>query len=150
MPMHPFLNGCCLVGVCFLGFLYSSSSSSVSCSHLSPTASNSNQPCTGRWLTSIKFQCKVDVHWSNKLFGPIRTGHILLPRKWLEICKCQRMITPHQRTTIRFTGNKLASFTVSRHDFCDFWKLCVRILRTMGLLPYCRPISVLIQANTDG
>ena len=36
----PLLNVCCLVGVCFLGFVDSSSSSSVSCSHLSPTASN--------------------------------------------------------------------------------------------------------------
>ena len=67
MPTRPFLNGC-LVGVCFLGFVHSSSSSSVSCSHLSPTASNSNQPCIGRWLTSVKFRCKIDVHWFNKLF----------------------------------------------------------------------------------
>ena len=44
MPMRPFLNGCCLVGVCFLGFVHSSSSLSVSCSHLSPTPSNSNPP----------------------------------------------------------------------------------------------------------
>ena len=44
MPMCPFLNACCLVRVCFLGFVQSSSSSSVSCSHLSPTASNSNPP----------------------------------------------------------------------------------------------------------
>ena len=36
----PSLNGSCLVRVCFLGFVHSSSSSSVSCSHLSPTASN--------------------------------------------------------------------------------------------------------------
>ena len=35
-------NSCCLVGVCFLGFVHSYSSSSFSCSHLSPTASNSN------------------------------------------------------------------------------------------------------------
>ena len=40
MPTRPFLNGCCLVGVCFLGFMHSSSSSSVSCSHLSMTSSN--------------------------------------------------------------------------------------------------------------
>ena len=44
MPTRPFLNGCCLVGVCFFGFVHSSSSSSVSCSHFSPTASNSNPP----------------------------------------------------------------------------------------------------------
>ena len=44
MPTHPFLNHCCLVRVCFLGFMHSSSSLSVSCSHLSPTASNSNPP----------------------------------------------------------------------------------------------------------
>ena len=42
MPMRPLLNGCCLVGVCFLGFVHSSYSSSVSCSHLSLTALNSN------------------------------------------------------------------------------------------------------------
>ena len=83
MLTRPFLNGCCLVGVCFLGFMHSSSSSSVSCSHLSPTAFNSPTPCIGRWLTSVKFGCKVDVHWFNKLFGPIMTSHILQPRKWL-------------------------------------------------------------------
>ena len=44
MPTHPFLNSCCLVGVCFLGFMPSSSFSLVSCSYLSPTASNSNPP----------------------------------------------------------------------------------------------------------
>ena len=44
MLTPPFLNGCCLIGVCFLGFEHSFSSSSVSCSHLSPTASNSNPP----------------------------------------------------------------------------------------------------------
>ena len=111
MPTCPFLNGCCLVRVCFLGFVHFSSSSSVLCSHLSPTASNSNPSCIGRWLTCVKFWCKVDVHWFNKLFGPIRTGHTLQPRKWLEICKCQWTITPHQPTTIGFAGNKLASFT---------------------------------------
>ena len=81
MPTRPFLNGCCLVGVCFLGFVQSSSSSSISCSHLSPTALKSNLPCEGRWLTSVKLSCKVDVHWFNKLFGAIRTGHILQPWK---------------------------------------------------------------------
>ena len=44
MPTHPFLNGCCLVDVCFLSFVHSSSSSSVSWSYLSPTASDSNLP----------------------------------------------------------------------------------------------------------
>ena len=111
IPTRLFLNSCCLVGACFLGFMHSSSSSSVSCSHVSPTASNSNPPCTRRGLTLVKFRCKVDVHWYNKLYGPIRTGHILQPWKWLEICKCQRTITPHQGTMIGFTGNKLASFT---------------------------------------
>ena len=110
MPTHSLLKGCCLVGVCFLGFMQSSSSSSVSYSHLSPTASNSNLPCIGRLLTSVKFWCKVD--WSNKRFGPIRTSHILQPWKWLEICKCQQTITPHQRTKIGLAGNKLASFTL--------------------------------------
>ena len=40
MPMGPFLHGCCLVRVCFLSFVHSSSSSLVSCRHLSQTASN--------------------------------------------------------------------------------------------------------------
>ena len=44
MPTRPFLNGCCLVRVCFLGFGHSSSSSSLSCSHSSATTSNSNPP----------------------------------------------------------------------------------------------------------
>ena len=44
MLTRPFLNSCCLHGVCFLGFLHSSSSASASCSHTSPTASNSNLP----------------------------------------------------------------------------------------------------------
>ena len=58
MPRHPFLNGCYLVGDSFLGFLHSSSSSPVSCSHLSPTASNSNLPylkvanCIKLWMQS--------------------------------------------------------------------------------------------------
>ena len=101
----------------------------------------------GRWPTSVKFRCKVDVHWFNKLFWPIRTSPILQAGKWLEIYKCQRTITPHQRSTIRFAGNNSHH---SRRDFCTFWKLCVSILRNTGVLPYCRPISVPIQANTDG
>ena len=40
----PFLNDCCLVAVCFLGFMHSSSSSSVLCSHSPSTALNSNPP----------------------------------------------------------------------------------------------------------
>ena len=105
MPTRPFLNVCCLVGDCFLGFVHFSSSLLVSCNHLSLTASNRH---IGRWPTSVKFQCKVDVHWFNKLFWPIRTGHILRSRKWLETCKCQRTITPQQFSTISFAGNKLA------------------------------------------
>ena len=38
MPTRPFLNVCCLVRVCFLGFMHSSSSLLVLSSHLSPTA----------------------------------------------------------------------------------------------------------------
>ena len=33
----------------------------------------------GKWLTSVKFWCKVDVHLFNKLSWPIRTGCILQP-----------------------------------------------------------------------
>ena len=43
MPTCPFLNGSCLVGGFFLGSV-PSSSSSVLCSHLSPTALDSNPP----------------------------------------------------------------------------------------------------------
>ena len=53
-PMCPFLNSCCLVSVCFLGFVHSSSSSSVSCR----TYHRQLQIQThhiGRWLTSVKF-----------------------------------------------------------------------------------------------
>ena len=86
-----------------------------------------------RWLTSVKFRCKVDVYWFNKLFWPIKTGPIPQARKWLEICKCQQMITPHQRS-------RLASLATNLHrshpDFCTFWKLCVCILRNSGVLQY--------------
>ena len=139
LPTRPFLNGCRLVGVSFLGFVLSSSSSLVSCSHLSPTALNSNPPCTGRWLTPVKFRCEVSVHWFNKHFGPIRTGHILQPQKWLEISKYQRTITPHQRTTISFVGNKLASFTSQFPYFLEtvsvFWEMQA-YFRTASQFPY--------------
>ena len=61
--------------------------------------------------------CKVDVHWFNKLFGPIRTDRTFQARKWLEICKCQRMITPYQCSTISLAGNKLVQF-MSRFPYC--------------------------------
>ena len=44
----------------------------------------------GRWLPSVKFWCKVNVHWLNKRFWPIRTGHILQPWKQFKICKNER------------------------------------------------------------
>ena len=103
----------------FPWFVHSSSSSSVSCSHLSPTALNSNPPCIGRWLTSVKFWCKVDVHWFSKLSEPIRTDHILQIRKWLEISKCQQTITPHQWLASLATNSHC-----SRRDFHTSWKLC--------------------------
>ena len=138
MPTCPFLNSCCLVGVCFLGFV-PSSSSSVSWSHLSPTASHSNPPYK-IWLTSIKFQCKVDVHWFNKLFWPIRTGRIFQPWKWLEVCKCQRTITPHQRSKISFAGNKLTCVHVvisvlSGNSVSVFWEIWAYIC-TASQFPY--------------
>ena len=52
----------------------------------------------------LSFECKVDVHWFNKLFWPITTGCILPSRKQLEICKCPWTITP---STLDFAG-KLA------------------------------------------
>ena len=95
MPKRPFLNGSCLVGVYFLGFMHSSSSSSV-CAATYHQQLRIQTHHIGRWLTSVKFRCKGHVHWFNKLFWSIRTGRILQTRKWLEICKCQRMISPHQ------------------------------------------------------
>ena len=44
MLTRPFLNACCLVRVCFLGFMHSSSSSLV---------------LLGRWLTSVKSWCSL-------------------------------------------------------------------------------------------
>ena len=37
-----------------------------------------------RWLTYVQFRCEVDVHWFNKLFWPIRTGHKLQPENGLK------------------------------------------------------------------
>ena len=108
MPTCPFLNICSQVG--FVSFV----SRILPPLPLFCAATNHRQLQTchiGRWLTSVKFQCKVDVHWFNKLFWPIRTGRIHQAPKWLEIYKCQRTITPRQRSTIGFAGNNLASFT---------------------------------------
>ena len=58
MPTCPFLNIFCLVGVCFLGFVQSSSSSSVSCSHLSQQLWIQTRN-VGKWLTSVKFDAKL-------------------------------------------------------------------------------------------
>ena len=117
MPTRPFWNSC-LVRVCFLGFVYSSSSLLVSYSHLSPTTSNST--ChIGRRLTSIKFRCKIDVHWFNKFVWPIRTGCILQPWKWLEISKCQRTITTHQRSRSALLATNSHSFTSSFPYFLE-------------------------------
>ena len=92
------------------------------------------------WLTYIKFWCKVDVHWSNKLFWPIRTGHILQPQKGLEICKCQRTVTPHLCFMIGFAGNELAFvhvtiFILSGNSVFVFWEIWLYI-HTAGWLLY--------------
>ena len=81
-----------------------------------------------RWLTSVKFRCKVDVHWFNKLFWPIRTACILQPQKWLQICKCQRTITPHQHSTMGFAGNEFAFIHIaisilSGNSVSVFWEM---------------------------
>ena len=138
---HPFLNGCCLVRVCFLGFVHSSSSLSVSCSHLSQTALNSNPPY--RKMASTKFLCKVDVQWFNKLFGPIRTGHILQPQKWLEIYKCQQTITP-------INPLRSASLATNSHSFTSRFPYFLETLCLYFEKSYCRPNSILIRSNTDG
>ena len=49
----------------------------------------------GRWLTSVKFWCKVTVHWLTNFWWPIRTSCTLQPRKWLEIYKCLPASDPH-------------------------------------------------------
>ena len=60
MPTSPFLNVCCLVRVCFLGFVQSSSSLSVSCSHLSRTASNLPYRKMANFLkVSMQSQCSL-------------------------------------------------------------------------------------------
>ena len=93
----------------------------------------------GRWLTSVKFWCKVDIHWFNKLFWPIRTGCILQPRKWLEKWKRQPTITPHQGSTISFAGNKLTSFMSRFPYFLEtvsvFWEIWAYIC-TASRFPY--------------
>ena len=94
MLTRHFLNVWYLVGACFLGFLHSSSSLLVLYSHLLPNASYSNPP----YLKMAEFHKALNVHWFNKPFWPIRTGHILQPRKWLEICKCKRTLTPSTLT----------------------------------------------------
>ena len=54
-PTCHFLNGWCLVGACFLGFLHSSSSLSVPCIHLLLIASFQTR-CIWRGLTSVKLR----------------------------------------------------------------------------------------------
>ena len=89
----------------------------------------------GKWLTSLKFQCKVDVLWFNKLFWTIRTGRILQAWTWLEIYKCQQTITPHHRSTISFAGNKLASFMSPFPYFLETLCLYSEKYRRTSILP---------------
>ena len=100
IPTRPFSNICCLVRDCFLGFVNSSSSSSVSSSHLSPTALNPPY-----WKMANFHKVSMFIGLTN------RTSCILQVWKWLEICKCKRTITPHQHFTLGFAGNKLVLFT---------------------------------------
>ena len=144
MLTRPFLNSCCLVGVCFLGFMHSSSSS---CIRLPLTASNSNPPCIGRWLTSVKFRCKVDVNWFNKLFltnqdRPYISGP--------EMAWNMQMSTDDNSPSTHYDRLRWQQICIVHVDFRTFWKLCVCILRNIGVLPYCLPIFVLIRANTNG
>ena len=81
MLTRPFLNGCCLVGVCFLGFVHSSSSLSVSCSLLSPTASNWNPPYQKMANFHTASNAKIYIHWFKNIIWPMRFGHKLQPRK---------------------------------------------------------------------
>ena len=136
MQTRPFLNNCCLVGVCFLGSAHSSSSLSVSCSHVSPTASN---PPHRKMAPSIKsifigltnqdqpYTSALEMAWNMQMSMNDNPPSTLYD--WLYV----------QRTRI-----------CSRRDFRTFWKLCVRILRNTGGHPYYLPISVLIRSNTDG
>ena len=94
----------------------------------------------GKWLASVKFRCKVDVHWFSKPFWPIRTGRILQPWKRLEICKCQQKITPRQCPTISFAGKELAFIHIaisvlSGNSVSVFWEIWAYI-HTAGQFLY--------------
>ena len=114
MPTRPFLNGC-LVGL-FPWFRAATYHQQlwIQTRHLEG------------WLTSVKFRCKVDVHWFNKLFDqvnklfwPIRTSHILQPRKWLEICKCQRTTTSINALQSAWLATNSHSFTSRFLNFVE-------------------------------
>ena len=50
----------------------------------------------------------------------LRKSFSIKDLKWLEICKCQRTITPHQCSrSFRWQQTRICS----RHDFRTFWKL---------------------------
>ena len=111
--MHPFLNGCCLVRVCFLGFMLSSSSSSVSCSSLSPTALNPNPPyrkmanfrnvSTQSPCSLVYIYIYIYIFFFLNQSGP--AVHFS-PRNGLKYANVQ-MITPYQCSTNGFAGNEL-------------------------------------------
>ena len=108
--MHPFLNGCCLVRVCFLGFMLSSSSSSVSCSCLSPTALNPNPPyrkMANFRNVSTQSPCSL-VYIYIYFFFLNQSGPAVQfsPRNGLKYANVQ-MITPYQCSTNGFAGNEL-------------------------------------------
>ena len=81
MLTRPFLSSFGLVGVCFLRFVHFSSSSSVSFSHLSPTA----MKMANFYKVSMQSQCSL----VQQPCLTVRTGRIHQPQKLLEICKCQ-------------------------------------------------------------
>ena len=144
MPACLFLNIYCLVPVCFLGFVDSSSSSSVSCSHLSQTASNlpyrqmanfrkvsMQSRCSlvvQTFLTNQDWPCTLgpEMAWNMQMSTNDNPASTLYDRlRWQQTCIVHVVIS-------LLSGNSVSLF----------WEI-------WGVLSYSQPISILTQANTD-
>ena len=131
-----------LVGVCFLGFVHSSSSLSVSCSHLIPTALNSNLPYR-KMATFHKVLMQSRCSLVQQTF--------LTNQDWLDTSG------PEMAWNMQISRNDNFPFMLATnlHLFTSRFlyfleNSCVHILRNTVVHPYCWPISVLIRSNTDG
>ena len=124
MTTHPFLNSCCLVGACFLGFLHSSSSSSVSCSHLSLTALYSNLP----YLKMANFRKALNtksmfIGLNNLVDQP---GSAVYFRLGNSLKYANPTTVTLSMLTIDFAGNKLGSVAISvlsGNSLSVFWEI---------------------------